>query len=137
MPAPRHSSTTRSNAARSAGDPRRSKRLRVAAFILECEPVQFFDNVLPLLTPNELTVINALRRGVHPSRYLPIDNNDRSGCRTITPDHEFELFKTLAAAVPATIVSLWALIHQRRQTSRVKCLHLKARQAHETVAGPA
>jgi hypothetical protein len=33
----------------------------------------------------------------------------------ITPDHKFELLRTVVAAVPATIVSIWALIHQRRQ----------------------
>jgi|SRR5271155_135398 len=33
----------------------------------------------------------------------------------ITPEHEFELLRMVAAAVPATIVSVWALIHQRRQ----------------------
>jgi hypothetical protein len=34
----------------------------------------------------------------------------------LTPDHKFDLFKTIVAIVPATIVSFWALINQRRQT---------------------
>jgi len=34
----------------------------------------------------------------------------------ITPEHKFELFKSIAAVVPATLVSVWALINQRRQT---------------------
>jgi hypothetical protein len=33
----------------------------------------------------------------------------------MTPDHKFELLKVVAVAVPATIISLWALIHNRRQ----------------------
>ena len=34
----------------------------------------------------------------------------------ITPEHKFDLLKTVAAAVPAAIISLWAFIHHRRQT---------------------
>jgi hypothetical protein len=35
----------------------------------------------------------------------------------MTQEHNFELLKTLAVAVPATIISVWALIHQRRQVN--------------------
>jgi hypothetical protein len=34
----------------------------------------------------------------------------------ITPEHKFDLLKTLVAVVPAAIISLWALFHHRRQT---------------------
>ncbi|MBZ5503828.1 MAG: hypothetical protein LAN59_16595 [Acidobacteriia bacterium] len=33
----------------------------------------------------------------------------------MTPEHTFELLKTIAAVVPATVISVWALISQRRQ----------------------
>jgi hypothetical protein len=33
----------------------------------------------------------------------------------MTPEHKFELLKTIVAVVPATIISVWALISQRRQ----------------------
>lgn len=35
----------------------------------------------------------------------------------MTPAHKFELFKTIATAVPATVISVWALISQRRQVT--------------------
>jgi hypothetical protein len=34
----------------------------------------------------------------------------------MTPDHKFELMRTALSIVPATLLSAWALIHQRRQT---------------------
>jgi hypothetical protein len=34
----------------------------------------------------------------------------------ITPEHKYDLLKTAMFAVPATIISLWALMHHRRQT---------------------
>lgn len=33
----------------------------------------------------------------------------------MTPEHKFELLKTIIAVIPATIISIWALISQRRQ----------------------
>ena len=34
----------------------------------------------------------------------------------MTPEHKYDLLKTAAFAVPATIISLWAFIHHRKQT---------------------
>jgi len=34
----------------------------------------------------------------------------------MTPDHKFELLRTVASVIPATVLSVWAFIHQRRQT---------------------
>jgi hypothetical protein len=60
---------------------------------------------------NGQNTIDGLRRRAYASGELPIYVK----CRMLTPDHKFELFRTVVAAVPATIVSAWALIHQRRQ----------------------
>jgi len=35
----------------------------------------------------------------------------------VTPDHKFELLRTVISIIPATALSAWALIHQRRQTA--------------------
>jgi len=35
----------------------------------------------------------------------------------LTPEHKFDLLKTALAVLPASLVSLWALISQRRQNS--------------------
>jgi len=35
----------------------------------------------------------------------------------MTPDHKFELLRTAISIIPATALSAWALIHQRRQTA--------------------
>jgi hypothetical protein len=34
----------------------------------------------------------------------------------LTPDHKFELIRTAVSIIPATVLSAWAFIHQRRQT---------------------
>lgn len=34
----------------------------------------------------------------------------------MTPEHEFELVTVLVPVIPATLLSIWALINQRRQT---------------------
>jgi hypothetical protein len=34
----------------------------------------------------------------------------------MTPEHKFELLRTVISIIPATALSAWALIHQRRQT---------------------
>jgi hypothetical protein len=35
----------------------------------------------------------------------------------MTPDHKFELIRTIVSIIPATVLSAWAVIHQRRQTA--------------------
>jgi hypothetical protein len=35
----------------------------------------------------------------------------------MTPDHKFELIRTVISIIPATVLSAWAFIHQRRQTA--------------------
>src|SRR6266404_277971 len=34
----------------------------------------------------------------------------------LTPEHKFDLLKVAAGVVPASIISVWALVHHRRQT---------------------
>jgi hypothetical protein len=41
----------------------------------------------------------------------------------MTPDHKFELIRTVISIIPATVLSAWAFVHQRRQTAtRLKVL---------------
>lgn len=41
----------------------------------------------------------------------------------MTPDHKFELIRTVVSIIPATVLSAWAFIHQRKQSAtRLKVL---------------